>query len=273
MKIAVWISFNYAPKAGGSFSYADRLIKGIDEYHFSEELDICFVTTQYTKIGNLRRRVIRIGHPLEKLMAKLPVLPSKKKFQGLMWKFFRNNYNNYLNRNEIKLLFYSSQFDRYVKNFPFVAPHWDIAHRSTFAFPEFSVILQNIRDNYYTNILPRALMIFVESEAGKSELIKYTNINEERIRVVPLFAGECTSFTVTEERQNAILKELGLETGKYFFYPAQFIAEKNHLNVVKAFSIIVEKYPDYKLIFTGNSPKSLLGNIEYIKSDFYKDNI
>ena len=266
MKIAVWISFNYAPKVGGSFSYADKLIKNIDEYCFSKDLDICFATTQYTHIGNLRRELIRIGHPLEAIVAKFPFIVHHKKFQGLMWRLFSHNYNKYLIRKGIKLLFYSSQFERFVKDFPFVAPHWDIAHRSTFAFPEFSIILQDIRDKYYSYVLPRALMIFVESEAGKKELIRYTNLNEERIKVVPLFAGECTRFSLTEQQQSDILKSHGLEKGKFFFYPAQFIAEKNHYNVVKAFSYFIKNHPDYKLIFTGNSPKSLLGNIGYVRS-------
>lgn len=266
MKIAVWISFNYAPKVGGSFSYADKLIKGIDEYCFSKDLDICFATTKYTHIGNLRREVIRIGHPLETIVAKISFLARRKKIQGLMWKLFCSNYDKYLKKNGIKLLFYSSQFERYVKGFPFVAPHWDIAHRSTFAFPEFSVILQDIRDKYYSDVLPRALMIFVESESGKAELIKYTNINEERIKVVPLFAGECTRFSLTKQQQSDILKSCGLEKGMFFFYPAQFIAEKNHYSVIKAFASFSKMHPEFRLVFTGNPRRSPMGNYDYIKS-------
>ena len=265
MKFAVWISFNYSPRVGGSFSYSDRLIKSIDSYTFAEGIDVCFATTYFTQIGSLNRDVVRIGSPFELILSKIPFIAKNRRFQGLMWKLFNHKYKKYLKNNGIKILFYSSQFDKYVKDFPFIAPHWDIAHRSTYAFPEFSIVLQDWRDKYYSNFLPRALMVFVESNAGKEELIKYTNLNEERIKVVPIFAGECASYNISQEEQDRIISQLGLTRHKYFFYPAQFIAEKNHFNVLKAFSVFVKDHPDYKLIFTGNSPDELLGNIEYIK--------
>ena len=266
MKIAVWISFNYLPSVGGTFSYVNKLIKSIDEYDFHEELDVCFAATYYIKVGNLQRELIRVGSPLELLLSKIPYISKKGKYQDLHWRLFSHNYHKILKKKGIRLLLYSSQFVKQVPDFPFIASHWDIAHRSTYAFPEFSFVLHKKRERYYNDFLPKALMIFVESNAGKEELIRYTCLNEERIRVVPIFPGECASFSVTPQQQISIIKDFQLEKNKYFYYPSQFLAEKNHYSVLKAFSMIASKYPSYKIIFSGNSPKTLLGTIDYIKA-------
>jgi glycosyltransferase involved in cell wall biosynthesis len=47
----------------------------------------------------------------------------------------------------------------------------------------------------------------------------------------------------------------------FFFYPAQFWAHKNHVNLINAFERFVVKYPNFKLVLTGSDK----GNLEYVK--------
>lgn len=267
MKIAVWIDNNLSPKIGGTFSYVDRLIKEIDKYEFSEGLDICFVTTKFVEIYNLKKEIIRLGTPFESLLSKIPFLRNVVILQRIAYRLYPSFYRKQLERQNVKLIFYPKQFVRRIKDVPFVISHWDIAHRSTYAFPEFSIRLHEDREFYYNNILPKALMIFVESNAGKEELIRYTHLNADRIKVVPIFAGECSSLSVSPGRQSEILYNINLEKCKYFYYPAQFLPEKNHYTVIRAFSCFAKKHPDYKLVFTGSSPQHLFGTIDYIKSE------
>lgn len=270
MKIAIWLNDELSPHVGGAFSYTERLIRAIDGYEFSSELEICFVSSLFVKADSLRKEVVKLYTPFEYLLSKVPYLRDIKLFQRIAKRLNNAAYRNQLESHGIKLIFYPSQFINPIKDFPFIASHWDIAHRSTFAFPEFSFFLQDIRDEFYKSFFPRALMIFVESEAGKRELIRYSGLNEERIAVVPIFAGSCASLCVSQEEQEETLKKLSLEKYKYFYYPAQFLAEKNHYAVIEALSLIVSKYPDYKVVFTGSSSKELFGTRDYIKTEVGK---
>lgn len=267
MKIAVWIDRNFSPKVGGSFSYVDRLLKAIDTYAFSNEIEVCFATTYSVKVEELNREIIRLKTPHEVFFSKIPFLPLmlSKAIQRIPRRFFSNSFNKQLKRAGVSIIYYPNQFAHPVQGFPFIATHWDIAHRSTYAFPEFSVVLHNNREEFYNNFLPKALMVFVESEAGREELHKYTFLNDERIKTVHLFAGECATFNTGQERQAQILSKLGLSRFKYFFYPAQFLPEKNHYTILKAFSTIAEDYPEYKIIFTGSSNPRCYGTQEYMK--------
>jgi glycosyltransferase involved in cell wall biosynthesis len=267
MKIAVWINYSFSPIIGGTFSYVDRLLKTIDDYDFDEALDVCFVTSCFVQVADLKKELIRLQTPFEVILSKIPIFSKIKFFQLVARRLMFSSYRKQLVENNVKLIFYPSQFVRCIPKFPFIVSHWDIAHRSTYAFPEFSFYLHKKRDKYYADFLPKALMIFVESEAGKRELVRYSALNDERIRVVPIFPGECTTISLSQEEQDTVLRKFGLMRRKYFYYPAQFLAEKNHIVILKALSRIAKKYPDYKIMFTGSSSKKLYGTIDYIKSE------
>lgn len=266
MKIAVWINENLSPEVGGTFSYVDRLIESIDNYVFSEKLEICFVTSYFVEVRPLNKKLIRLCSPYDYILSYIPFLRRRRKIQRLVGLWCSSSYRRQLEENGVKLLLYPIQFVRPIKNFPFAAMHWDIAHRSTFAFPEFSFYLHRQRDEYYKNFLPKALMIFVESDAGKRELVRYSGLNEDRIAVVPIFAGNCATLCVSQMEQDNVLKDLNLERFRYFYYPAQYLAEKNHYAIIEAFSKIVSKYPDYKVVFTGSSSEVLFGTLNYLKA-------
>ena len=172
-------------------------------------------------------------------------------------------YRAQLQSKGVNVIYYLRQGERHVENFPFVATNWDIGHWSTFAFPELVSDDQYAhRANFYRNVLPQALFVFAESEAGKQELLQFTNISNEKIKVVPIFAGNCIEEKVSKHRQLEILQQYGLVKNHYFFYPAQFWAHKNHANLIKAFAELTKQHPDYKLVLTGSDK----GNKAYIQS-------
>ena len=80
--------------------------------------------------------------------------------------------------------------------------------------------------------------------------------------IIPIFAGNCIEEQVSAERQAEILLQFGLVKNRYFFYPAQFWAHKNHANLIKAFAEFLKKHPEYKLVFTGSDK----GNKVYVQS-------
>ena len=270
MKIAIWLDADYRPEEGGGYSYYDKLVKALDSYSFDPQLEVCFVSDGNIASLPLKREKVQLvfkAHATlgEKIKAHLPLykdiyIPSLQKQRN---QARHAAYRNQLQAKGIDVIYYLRQGERHVNNFPFVATNWDIGHWSTFAFPELVSDGQyERRANFYRNVLPQALFVFAESEAGKQELVKYTNISEEKIKVVPIFAGNCIEEKVSETYQTEILQQYGLKKNRYFFYPAQFWAHKNHANLLKAFAEMTKKYPDYKLLFTGSDK----GNKSYIQS-------
>jgi len=267
VKIGVWINSDYRPEAGGGFSYYDRLIRAIDSYTFSHDLDVCFVTVGDTPLP-VKRDCIRLSARIkatitERVKKHLPLVGwHYKELLDRRFAILRMaSYRQQLTDKGVRLIFYPTP-GRIIPDFPFIATNWDIGHLSTFAFPEVCMNGQfDTRNNYYTSVLPKALMTFCESEAGKQELIRFTNISGEKLKVVPIFAGGCIDENVDEERQHKILAQYRLVQNRYFFYPAQFWAHKNHWGLLQAFKMFVREHPDFKLVLTGSDK----GNLPYIK--------
>ncbi len=269
MKVGVWLKSDYSPTIGGGYSYYDKLVKAIDGYVFDSSLDVCFVTDGAMDTLMFQREVIRLTWDdsvslLDRIRVHLPVV-GKENMQELDSRLTEKKHLTYrevLRKHGVHVLYYLNQHEYRVHDFPFVATNWDIGHSSTFAFPE---MVQHgefeRRHHYYSHVLPRALFVFAESEAGKKELITYTKIAEWKIKVVPIFAGNSVSHQLLASEQEDILKLYGLTSNKYFFYPAQFWAHKNHYNLLKAFAQFVSSHSDYKLVLTGAD----YGNLAYIQ--------
>ena len=88
-------------------------------------------------------------------------------------------------------------------------------------------------------------------------MIQYSNINPQRIKVVPIFAGECVKHVMSEDGEKSFLKSKLLSKNKYFFYPAQFWAHKNHIGLIYSFKSFLTSYPGYKLVLTGSDKGTL----------------
>lgn len=270
MKIAIWLDADYRPEEGGGFSYYDKLVKALDSYAFDPQLEMCFVSDGDITSLPLKRDKYQLKYKTnasfgDKVKAHLPLY--KDFFRPILSQHQSATrqaaYREQLKSQGIDVIYYLRQGERHVVDFPFVTTNWDVGHWSTYAFPELvSGDQYGQRANTYRNVMPQALFVFAESEAGKQELVRFTNISEEKIKVVPIFAGNCIEEKVSAERQSEILNQYGIENNKYFFYPAQFWAHKNHINLINAFAVFIKKHPDYKLVLTGSDK----GNKAYVQS-------
>ena len=269
VKIAVWLEGKYTdPNIGGGFSYYNRLISGIDNYSFSKGIEVCFVAQSYQYKDCFKKEFILLPHRfhysiLDKIIIKVlhDERPLKKRI--IRRESIKENTDNYrtLREHGVQIIYYPIQMQYHLDNFPFISTNWDVGHRSTYAFPEVTHLVFDQRENYYNCILPKALMVFCESESGKKELIEYTSINENRIKVVPIFAGNIGNRTIDLNTESNVLKTYNLRPKNYFFYPAQFWAHKNHYNLLRAFREFRKEFSDYQMVFTGGDQ----GNKTYIE--------
>jgi glycosyltransferase involved in cell wall biosynthesis len=258
IKIGVWILSEYKPQTGGGFSLYDRIINRIDNFNFSEGVEVCFVGHKPATAYKFKKEYICVySFPLNNDSFAEQVSKITHKFRWI-----GDREGNILRKNNVDLIYYPVQGFKKVNNFPFVSANWDTGYKSSFSFPEFAMNDRfEFRDKWYSGEIFKALMVFAESESGRNELIEYTKINPERVGVVPLFPGGIVNMSVKELDQVKTLIRFKLEQRKFFFYPAQFWAHKNHYNLLKAFSLIVNDFRDIKLVLSGSDK----GNLSYIK--------
>ncbi len=267
MKVGVYLVNDFSPSVGGNFSFYEKIIQTIDSYQFDKKLEICFVGRRPRRKMDLSREYIvltpyviyKFFRTLEKL--GIVQLLSKALFTNAdlcnIWD------QSVLKRNGVDILLFPKQFLREIKNFPFITMNWDAGHKSTFAFPE---LLQNFefREHWYRVEIQKAIAIFVESQSSKEEFTHYYSIPENKIEVIPLFAGGVIDLKVDDQRQREILQELSLEKCSYLYYPAQFWAHKNHYILILALKKLTAENNSskIKLVFSGSD----MGNKNYILS-------
>lgn len=92
----------------------------------------------------------------------------------------------------------------------------------------------------------KAKIIICESNYVKNDIIKYFNINPNKIRVIicPPYLGLKTNIE-TESSRFKLPK-------KYLLYPASFWPHKNHLRLIETFKMIADHRHDLYLVLTGN---------------------
>ena len=280
LKVGVLIDENSLPTEGGGYSYYQAIVKAIDAYAFNKDIEIINIVFS-EKVG-------------KKLFFNKPVILVKKTainvirytFNDIMYRLWfrtlRGHVNNwgeslnksmasirnktaikYLKKNNIDLVYYLKPED-HVMNYPMIITHWDVGHKSMYSFPE---VVANgnyeKREAYYVNILNKAFLILCESNTGAGELLKYYRVNPDKIRVLPIFSGDVVHQKVPEEQQKQILLHYNLAAEKFYIYPAQFWAHKNHYNLIYAFHALIREPGNgsLKLVLCGSDK----GNMMYIK--------
>lgn len=259
-RLGIWIDETVYPQLGGAHSYTEKLVNGIDKNEFTDRIEIFMVGFNLSN-RDFNKPVISI--PFKENQFERKTKNALHKIFGikLMRKDIPNNYKNAidtLKEADIQLLFYLTP-QVHINNFPYIITNWDLAHKSSYAFPEFTMNGQyQYRDHFLSKILNEALLICCESETGKLEIEKAYGINQNKIKVLPMFAGG-----IIEDEVAAIPPDWIREETPFFLYPAQFWPHKNHYNLILAFHKFIsgQENKDFKLVLTGSDK----GNLVYIK--------
>jgi glycosyltransferase involved in cell wall biosynthesis len=263
LRVGVWLNDTYKAEAGGGFGYYYGLIKKISTIDFKDaEIVFLSMNNEISQV-NFGAKHNLIWRPYRQTSKTRIINFVAKKFR------IKGRENHYENKKIASEALLKKELNKYVDviyypfpgcvfpDFPYIYTLWDLGHLSMYSFPEVS--MNNVfeeRKLDHDHYPHRALMIFAESNAGKKDIIKYLKINEERIKVIPLFPSGIVHDDVTAA------KPLTLGAHTFFIhYPAQYWAHKNHFNLLIAFRKVIEKYPDIKLILTGSDK----GNKTYVQ--------
>lgn len=136
---------------------------------------------------------------------------------------------------------------------PYIATVWDLEHRKQPYFPEVSTTgwTWSAREKVYNALLPRASMIITGTQAGKEEVLRYYHVNPANVMVIPFPAP--AGALMVPSLDVAGIKEKYRLNGDFLLYPAQFWPHKNHVNLLRALSILRnENNLDLNLVLTGS---------------------
>ena len=116
----------------------------------------------------------------------------------------------------------------------------------------FSKLILIWRDYMYRKISKLSAFIITESNYVKNDIVNYLNYNPQRIIV----AESPPIFDFEEVDEDFVKKKYHIKQGiDYIFFPAQFWKHKNHRRVINAFSNIIKKHRNIKLIITGRKSR------------------
>ena len=113
----------------------------------------------------------------------------------------------------------------------------------------------------YRKLSKLSAYIITESNYVKTDIVNYLNYNPQRIIV----AESPPIFDFEEVDGDFVKKKYKIKEGfDYVFFPAQFWKHKNHKRVINAFSKIIKKHRNIKLIITGRKSREYENIIEQI---------
>lgn len=216
-------------KSGGTLLYTLSMIDALSRLPAENYNFVIFVPSNNHEFDSL-------GLPIIRLPGLLGLL--KSKVQGR---------NYFVSADKIIAPVYSMYL--LVCGRPFAFTLHDLQERY---YPDnFSIFTRLWRKFANSLLAARAERIICESKFVQRDIIKYLQVPENKVSVVP---GPPISM-LRDSTSNAddielVRAKFGLPM-RYIFYPAQFWPHKNHRRLIDAFSLVCQRYYDCCLVLTG----------------------
>jgi glycosyltransferase involved in cell wall biosynthesis len=122
---------------------------------------------------------------------------------------------------------------------PSIYHPWDLQH---FHFPEFFTIQQRAtRDYRYREFCHQAQIVPVGSEWMRKELINHFNLDQTKVKVIPIGPPVDAYSFPSEEEIEKVRRDLSLSE-PFLLYPAQTWPHKNHVALIKALSHLQKQH-------------------------------
>lgn len=149
-----------------------------------------------------------------------------------------------------------------VLDIPYAATVWDIQHRTHPWFPEVSAgSTWDGREIVFSTYVRRASIIVTGTLVGKKELVRYYQVNESQVVILP-HPTPTFALDAAHEQGKSVLPSPLTSSTPFFFYPAQYWAHKNHATLIEAFSLYLNRInKDVKMVFVGSDK----GNKAYLQ--------
>jgi glycosyltransferase involved in cell wall biosynthesis len=131
----------------------------------------------------------------------------------------------------------------------------DLQHRIQPEFPEVSANGEwEWRESFFGNGIRHATLIVTDSEVGKEDVLTYYGSHgarSDRIKVLPFLPASYLAEHVPETELARVRAKYDLPE-RFFFYPAQFWAHKNHDRIVQALGSLKQRGVRIRIVFCGS---------------------
>ncbi len=238
------------PSAGGVFHYAHSLLTALHalpshEYHVQVA---CVGRAWQHVLDDYPFPVIQLkGGQVGLLLAKASMaarLPGSlarmltSAINPIAWQLRR--------RDRALWIFPAQDAIAYQLRLPAVTTVHDLMHRYEPRFPE--VVRgrrYQIREHRFRNLVAWGRGVLVDSEIGRTHVVDSYGVDAGKVYPLPYVSPlqQMSPSEVFESRYTL--------PRKFFFYPAQFWAHKNHIALISAAASIRSSCPDVHLVFTG----------------------
>lgn len=241
-------------QAGGVIQYICSLIDGLKKDKFNKYIIFCEKENEIIKNSSFEVRIIKNKYNLFNKMIDL-----------FLYLFIIRSKIN-IPKKDLVLF---ADIDYFIAPTSSIYPHF-------FLKKPFIVTLHDLQERYFPEnftryerflrwITNRALSstaskILCESIFVKSDIIKFLNINSNKIAVIAAPPPALLlNHEINTSKIDIIKKKYNIKK-KFIFYPAQTWIHKNHIRLIDAFKIVSNKFIDVDLILTG-APKSNHSNV------------
>ncbi len=189
----------------------------------------------------------------------------------MMWNFFSVPYSLFFRKSDDITFFFNYVIPPGVKGKKLVIVH-DMAYK---AYPE----TVRKRTRRLLNIAlkkscKRADHIITISQFSKNEIVKYLNIPEEKISILPCGVDSTLYHqNYTDEHIHRVRSKYKIQE-EYFLYLGTLEPRKNIVRLIKAYAKLIENVPNYpKLVLAGRKGWMYDGIFEMVKSLNLMDDI
>jgi glycosyltransferase involved in cell wall biosynthesis len=156
-----------------------------------------------------------------------------------------------LRRAGIDVIWYPSAWECVTLEVPYFTVVWDLQHRLQPFFPEVSADgIWEDRERRFSTVLRRAALVITGTEVGRREIEQFYGVAPANMRIMP---HPTPTFDVAAPR--------AAPGGDDLFYPAQFWAHKNHVNLLEALRLLRDRGEALRLVLTGSDK----GNLGFVR--------
>ncbi|GDX36829.1 hypothetical protein LBMAG18_13400 [Alphaproteobacteria bacterium] len=261
MRVGIWLGEIINEQLGGASTFQSNILKEISQtksnhqfYFFAKfnpnEQEIFEKICSSVKIFNLKESLSDSNKK-----TKFHILNNRNPGKTL-------SLDDQLKANKIEFCWIVCPYDGDLEC-PYALTVWDLDHRLLTFFPEvnFSGWKFDDREKYFNKMIGKSSYVIIGNNEGARQVNQFYNYPIERVKAI---AMPTPSYVYELKGEENFISNNNLIKNKYFFYPAQFWPHKNHIAILNAFKILIEKNEDFKnfkIVFTGSDK----GNQKYIK--------
>jgi glycosyltransferase involved in cell wall biosynthesis len=245
--------------SGGIYQYTQSIIDALKEDKTNAYIIFC--NKDDDRFDNYALEVRKIDKSKSSLIKKFIKVLQLLFFIRRPWFFTKNELDSFEDIN----MFLSPTilaYPHFYMNKPFVFTLHDMQERY---YPKFFSKYENILRWLNNRTLARSAdKIICESNFVKNDIVEFTGVNGGKINIIQSPPPEIFLNYKFEEAQFEVVKDKYRLPEKFIFYPAQCWFHKNHIKLVEAFKIVLNKQDNVYLILTGSQQNNYSNLIQRI---------